>query len=293
MPGLDVGPIRALYFKTEAALSSFVILPATNTIGASTVVLDVVPRVLRSCGITPPSTMADPGERMCMAVSAVDAAAQRIWSAARWDWRMRWSPLEVSSGDVLPLVELPTGFGEVAAPPACRQSDHVLRQISYEELILSMPDAVVMSASSFGAMPGLVDLATDLGTDPNIRDIPKFWGIVGSSLFYWPLLSLSAVEAVRPGYSSLTYVFTHHSSYVSLMSCLTTGLNMLIQIPNDLIHILVHLASGYLQHDLEFPGAAGNEARGEALLRAAVGQRRRSKIDGPLENTMPARGQWR
>ncbi len=254
---------------------------------------DVVKRVMRSAGITPAADLSSPSEHTSMAIGAIDAAAQRIWYAARWDWRCFWIPFELKAGIESMFTDLPVRYDNTGANPVCGYLDKPLQPIEYSKLVQLVPTFGMIPPDQMALVPEFADLYSDFMADDRNTGTPEFWGIHGSKLFFYPVLKEAAdLEDLGVPGDNIPIMFNFYGTYTSIMGAIDDGYEALIQIPSHLMHILHFLAEGYFQGDLEYPGAAANEGRGEALLAKAVAAHRKLKRDSAAFEDTSDRRFW-
>ena len=254
---------------------------------------EAVGRALRSCGITPPDTLNDPSEHTSMAIGAVDAAAQRIWYAARWDWRSLWIPFELGVGATTAFYRLPSRYDNSGANPVCGYLENPLTPISYEELTALVPTFSMIPVDQMGGLDSLVETLTDFASDDRNFGLPTHWGIHGGHLFLYPIPNdVSLYEGIGFSGTRLPFMFNFYATYEPVLGATEDGTDVSVPIPQSMAHIMHFLAAGYLQGDLEFPGASKNEARGEALLQAEVARHRKLKRDSSFYRDTSDRRYW-
>lgn len=271
----------------------FIATTPGNTPRVTLFLLDVVTNVMRSLGMPGPSDLSQPVDRVAMCMNAVDVASQRIWEAARWDWRSRWVPLEIGVGE-LPCVALPADFGEPGANPQCQFLENPLEPIGFEELVLYKPEYLSLPTYSYASITDLSEQLVEFTTNEENLGVPRYWAIHGSNILWFPILDQDSLDLMGEGdLTKMTAFFNYYARYESVLgTAFSTDINPTVQIPQELLHVLHHLTVGYLGHDLEFPGAQRNETRGEQLLQACVARRRKDKRDNAQFTTGNTRRAW-
>jgi len=221
-----------------------------------------------------------------MAIGAVDAAAQRIWYAARWDWRNFWQTFELDPSEIVLFHKLPERYSETGAEPTCSLLPNPMSPMAYEELIYLNPLFGVIPFDQASAGLGLqaINLINWFKMDERHLGLPTHWGIQGSHLFLYPYTLPEHLAALNYGIDlstgTLPITFNFYAKYVSLMDTdFENNSDVMVETPDNLSHILHHLALGYLQSDLEYPGAPASEGRGEKMLAKAVAEHRKLKRD--------------
>jgi len=263
---------------------------------SSLTLLKTVRRTMRSVGLPAPASLAPSGDRLAMAINAVDTAVCRVWNAAKWDWRSRWKVLEIEPGDY-PAIALPADFSEMGANPHCPGLGRPLEPISYHQLVSEIPHLAHFpldetgTGSDLSPFTDVAEVLTEL-LDENRQGTPRVWAIYGRHLFWYPALSESDLTAINPDYTVLTVVFSYFGAYEDMQDAIDTGTNQVILIPDSMMPIVYNLASGYLGADLEYPAAGTYEARGEKLLMQAIAKRRQNQPDMAQFRTGTSRRGW-
>jgi len=251
---------------------------------------------MRSTGIAAPASLGGASDHTLMAVSAIDAAAQRVWFAARWDWRCFWVPFELDPSEQALFYRLPDRYSETAADPVCSYlGDAPLYHEPYQDLIFRRPTIDIVPFDQMLAGMGLSATAVwlDFLSEDENTGAPRYWGIQGSSLYLYPVLDEDTMEELDDSLSKLPISFNFYASYQSLMNAdLDSGADILIEIPDKIMHIIHHLALGYFQADLEYPGAGQNEGRGERMLNKEVAGHRKLKRDSARFTPTGNRRAW-
>lgn len=232
--------------------------------------LALVGEIMDGSGVQRPTTLAgEQSKHTKVAASSVNRALSRIWSAAHWDWRLKWIGFELEN-QVFMYV-LPDDYEWTSTGPLNSSLEYGLCHLPYEGLIAKWPaltDASVQFRSDIVAAPGgLSHLFDVLGglTENDFYGVPEYWGIKGNNLYFFRIPDFDQMEDI-----SKYFTFGYYTAFADL-----TEDGDYLPVPSQMNNIVFFLASAYFKQAFEFPDFQADEARGEGMLAKAIATHKR------------------
>lgn len=229
----------------------------------------MVDQIMTASGIPAPGVVTSPSKHTTVAVSSINQAMSRIWTAAKWDWRVRWVQFEME--DLVFMYELPADFAEYCVGPVRISDRFGLMHFPYEKLMASFPDLhwATNAAMTEAGLLTIQDIAEQF-EERDYYDKPRYWGIRGSQMYLFPIPSESSyADSVEWNYEKAG-MFAYYTSYNDLVNSADELL-----VPPALINSVFFLANAYFKQAFEYPDFQADEQRGERLLSLAVNRNRK------------------
>jgi len=244
-------------------------IPSTRTF------LQAVGRIMNACGIDAPTDLADASAviNVKQAKNACNDALSRIWTANRWEWRMRHIFLDMD--DKVFLYDLPDDFVEAGAGLMRAYDTSPMTFIGYGDLMVKYPE-LAMADETLMTEGGTTfsDLMDEMLADnTQLGSLPTHWTITGDRLGLFPVPWQDNVDSDDWTNKSRLLV-----SYYGALKELSANADTL-PIPFELYPAHHWLALAYLKQGLEYGDFTADEQRGERLLQVAVAKSRQKQAD--------------
>ena len=252
----------------------------SSRVPVTTTYLAEVGRVLRSCGMPTPSDFNSPEKTTLIAQAAVADAAERVWSAHRWEWRI--VPRGFLFENKVSVYDLPDDWQEYAAGPVQADTESLqtddpdaIQVVDFATFIRCIPQALFAAESAEVLKMGLSALSSlnIMQGDERYSGRPKYCTIYGSKMAFYPIPN---EDVAAEGWSTAMPVMWF---YYGAMPKLEDE-DDAIRIPPELLPAVRYFALAMFKQALEYPDFQYDERRAERLLAEKVAQARARSATG-------------
>jgi len=231
--------------------------------------LELAQDIMRSNGAIPMESIEnDTSKHGLVAASSINRALSRAWSAAHWDWRIKWIGFTLE--DRTFMFPLPADYEWHMSGPLNSGDQFGLGPIEYETLVQRYPDLAYATPEFLQSLDiSHLTRQAQLFNEGLHLGIPRYWGIRGSHFFVYPVPDKDQYPDEDTWNKSIFFTFGYYVAFKRLVAG-----DDVLPVPPNLNNTIFFLANAYFKQAFEYPDFSVDEQRGEALLRLAVNRNR-------------------